>query len=706
MRTTGIVGISEPGRFLTRPGLALTISILFFLTGAAGSFAQKNPKLPNSFRDWLERDVTYIITRDEREQFLQLTTDDARDQFIERFWQVRNPDPGSATNSYREEIYRRIAVANARFGVGSGAEGWRSDRGRTYITLGEPQQKQVYRNSANLYPIEIWFYANVNPSLPRAFYVMFYQREGSGDYRFYSPYTDGPDKLVTGVEAINSVSAALRVIRTSTGPEVARISLSLLSDEPVDPNGRPSLESDLLLSEIKGLANLPQNRADIAQRYSLRENVKSRLLLEGNNLDVVTFPVHDSRGLARLDYAIRLRHPTNLAVTDEQDGRYRYSAEVRVIVFTADNKPVFTQQKTVTDILSKKDLDRFKEKSFGYLGTLPLPPGAYRLDIQFTDWSAKNAYHTTREVTIPRAPQQGQIVPAILPFTSAEQVDPGLADLTPFALAGVKFTPAFTAAPTLSPGSSLQVMYQIWAQPQNPQTYSGRVLEVEYALGKPAAAGGIVRLKDELPMEQFDLAGNMVNGKKLPLEQQTTGNYVLTLSLNERGNNQRVFATTNFRVLDGGASPEPADILEPGLAEEAETGIFDQQRAQCHLALGQTNDARVWFRRALQLNHANDLARSRLVDAYFSQKDYAAVVSLYKDAGITDSTDSPTILRIAESLRQKGDTPAAIAMLEKVLDARPHENALYLALAQSYRESGNGAKATEVARKAQAVVAQ
>src|SRR5438477_8782080 len=222
MRTTAIVGISERRKLLARPGLTLTISIFLLLTGAVGSFAQKNPKLPKNFRDWLERDVTYIITREERDEFLRLPTDESRDKFIEQFWEIRNPDPGSPTNSYKDETYRRIAFANARFGIGSGVEGWRTDRGRTYITLGEPQQKQVYRNSANLYPLEIWFYANPSPALPRAFYVVFYQREGSGDYRFYSPYIDGPDKLVTGVEGVNNKSAALKMIRDSVGPEVVR----------------------------------------------------------------------------------------------------------------------------------------------------------------------------------------------------------------------------------------------------------------------------------------------------------------------------------------------------------------------------------------------------------------------------------------------------------------------------------------------------
>src|SRR6202158_5961628 len=197
-------------------------------------------------------------------------------------------------------------------------EGWRTDRGRTYITLGPPQQKQVFRNSGNLYRIEICFYSGANPALPAFFYVMFYQREGSGDYRFYSPYTDGPDKLATGVEAINSRAAALKMIRDSAGPEVARISLPLLPDEPVDEaTGITSLESDILLNSIKNLPNMPANREEINRRRALRETVTSRIILEGRNLAIITFPARDSRGLTRLDYAVRVQKPRDLRMIPE-----------------------------------------------------------------------------------------------------------------------------------------------------------------------------------------------------------------------------------------------------------------------------------------------------------------------------------------------------------------------------------------------------
>ncbi len=264
---------------------------------------------------------------------------------------------------------------------GSGVEGWRTDRGRTYITLGEPQQKEVFRNAANLYPLEIWFYGGSTPSLPRAFYVLFYQRDGGGDYRYYSPYLDGPDKLVTGVEAINSPTTALHLILGSVGSEVAKISLSLLPDEPVDlSDPRPSLQSDILLQKIQGLANLPENRAEILRRRMSRESVSAHMIVQGRNLEIVTLPVRDSRGLTRLDYAIRLHNPSDLSLAVEDGGRYKYAVEVRIRVFSAENRLLFTQQKSVSDSIDKQRFDCHQGPCIWISGdfaasTWQVPPG-------------------------------------------------------------------------------------------------------------------------------------------------------------------------------------------------------------------------------------------------------------------------------------------------------------------------------------------
>ena len=89
-------------------------------------------------KKWLNKDVTYIISREEKKAFKQLTTDEERYQFIEQFWLRRDPNPDTIENETRDEHYRRIAYANERFS--SGQPGWMTDRGRIYITFGVPDQ--------------------------------------------------------------------------------------------------------------------------------------------------------------------------------------------------------------------------------------------------------------------------------------------------------------------------------------------------------------------------------------------------------------------------------------------------------------------------------------------------------------------------------------------------------------------------------------
>jgi tetratricopeptide (TPR) repeat protein len=298
------------------------------------------------------------------------------------------------------------------------------------------------------------------------------------------------------------------------------------------------------------------------------------------------------------------------------------------------------------------------------------------------------------------------VVPSVLPFLSAESADRGLADLMPFTVGGVQFTPASNSVPTLVQGTNLQVVYQIWAPASDPRENLGKKLDVEYAFGRPATPGSATKVKDEVSREQFDAAGSLVTGKKLSLDQQSSGSYILNVTVNNPENKHSGFGTMNFKVLDAPSGPEPWDVLEPGIAQDAENGILDQQRGLCYWAIGQFDEARVWFRRALQLDHSNDVARARLVDAYFSKKDYAAVVSLFSDAGVTETTDSETLLRVATSLEKRGSTAQAISVIEDALRSRPEEGPLYLALAQYYTEMGNLVKAADLTQKGKSLLTE
>ena len=126
-------------------------------------------ELDSQYKKWLNEDVVYIISPEERSSFLHLSTNEEREQFIEAFWQRRNPDPDSAENTFKEEHYRRIAYTNEHFS--SGIPGWKTDRGRIYIMWGPADEVQThpaggsYDRPANegggetsTYPFEDWRY--------------------------------------------------------------------------------------------------------------------------------------------------------------------------------------------------------------------------------------------------------------------------------------------------------------------------------------------------------------------------------------------------------------------------------------------------------------------------------------------------------------------------------------------------------------------
>jgi len=126
-------------------------------------------ELEKTYKKWLDQDVSYIITGEEREAFLKLSNDEERDQFIEQFWLRRDPTPDSIENEYKEEHYRRIAYANEHFAAG--IPGWKSDRGRIYIMYGPADEIEAHPSggtydrpieegggTTSTFPFENWRY--------------------------------------------------------------------------------------------------------------------------------------------------------------------------------------------------------------------------------------------------------------------------------------------------------------------------------------------------------------------------------------------------------------------------------------------------------------------------------------------------------------------------------------------------------------------
>ncbi|MBS1786760.1 MAG: GWxTD domain-containing protein [Acidobacteria bacterium] len=150
-------------------------------------------KLKSVYKRWVNEDVLWIITDEERKTFNSLKTDDEREQFIESFWLRRDPDPDTDVNEYREEYYQRIAYANEHFT--SGIPGWKTDRGRIYIMFGAPHEKESHPSggsydrpvwegggTTSTYPFEIWWYRYIE-GVGSDVEIEFVDPTGSGEYR-------------------------------------------------------------------------------------------------------------------------------------------------------------------------------------------------------------------------------------------------------------------------------------------------------------------------------------------------------------------------------------------------------------------------------------------------------------------------------------------------------------------------------------------
>src|SRR6266446_6819707 len=166
----------------------------------------QTPELKKAYKDWIEKDVAYIITDEERKAFKRLATDEEREQFIEAFWRRRDPVPDTEENEYREQYYERIAYANEHYT--SGIPGWKTDRGRIYITFGKPDEVETHPSGGNYerpsyegggstttYPFETWFYrylAGVGSGIE----IEFVDPTGSGEYRI-ARNPDEKDAMLT-----------------------------------------------------------------------------------------------------------------------------------------------------------------------------------------------------------------------------------------------------------------------------------------------------------------------------------------------------------------------------------------------------------------------------------------------------------------------------------------------------------------------------
>jgi GWxTD domain-containing protein len=161
---------------------------IFALSAVQAQETNGEKKLPKdcsqSYKNWYKKDVIYIITKNETDNFLKLETDEEREIFIENFWRRRDPDPNTEINEFRKEHYERFAFADENFA--SGIPGWRTDRGRIYIIFGKPDNiekgRGKFENLENVL-FEKWGYERVN-GIGKSFETIFVDPTETDEFRF------------------------------------------------------------------------------------------------------------------------------------------------------------------------------------------------------------------------------------------------------------------------------------------------------------------------------------------------------------------------------------------------------------------------------------------------------------------------------------------------------------------------------------------
>jgi len=172
----------------------LTVAALLLTTAMLLPAWHARQPEPTPWQKWLNQDVVYIISDQEKAAFEKLTTDDERQHFIEQFWERRNPAPGSAENKFKEEHYRRIAYANNHF-AHAPSPGWRTDRGRIYIKYGPPDEIDSHPSggpykrpdseggaTVSMPPFEDWLYRSIK-GVGTNVMMEFVDAKRSGDFR-------------------------------------------------------------------------------------------------------------------------------------------------------------------------------------------------------------------------------------------------------------------------------------------------------------------------------------------------------------------------------------------------------------------------------------------------------------------------------------------------------------------------------------------
>ena len=532
----------------------LAIALLALTFAVPSGLAQKNkndqgqdpsekqrnvkPELKKAYKDWLDKDVAYIITDEERKAFKKLETDDERERFIEEFWRRRDPDPDTDENEFREEYYERIAYANEHYA--SGIPGWKTDRGRIYITWGKPDEVETHPSggsynresyegggSTSTYPFERWFYRYL-PGVGSGVEIEFVDPTGSGEYRI-ARNPDEKDALLHVPGA--GLTLAEEMGLADKGDRIANIG----------GIGSPNYqrEADSPFSRLQLLADLSRPPAI---KYNDLASAVNTPIIEDNpltfDLRVDFFRQSDERVIT----AFTIQTDNHNLVFQDSGGLQQAQLNIFGKITHVSGRRAGVFEDPVITRATPQELTDAKDRKSAYQKAVALAPGRYRVDVIVRDIAsgATGVRHQGFEVPKydPAKLSTSTLILAVKLQGLGDQPAVGM-----FTIGNVKVIPNVSG--TYRRGSPIGVYMQIYNAGVDQTTLRPSV-DVEYAL-----------LKDgkEIGKQLEDWRGNSDSGQRLTLarlidsQSLIPGDYSLEVRVKDRVSGQALVQIGKFTVL-------------------------------------------------------------------------------------------------------------------------------------------------------------
>ncbi|MGH9782641.1 MAG: GWxTD domain-containing protein [Terriglobia bacterium] len=507
-------------------------------------------ELSGAFRKWLEEDVGYIITDEERTAFRRLSNDEEREQFIEQFWLRRNPDPESLANDYREEHYRRIAYTNQHFA--SGIPGWKTDRGRLYIMYGPPDEIEAHPSgghyqrpieegggSTSTFPFEQWRYRYIE-GVGQNIVLEFVDPTMTGEYRMTMDPAEKdallyvPGAGLSEMEAMGLSSKVDRFTRT----DGTRIPRRMIDGSP--GAGYASMHGTQF-DRLALFANI--NRPPVIKFKDLEElvstNIRFNLLPFQVRSDYVK--VTDDTVLAGLTVSLR-----NKDISFQNNSGVQH-ATVNIFgrITTLTRRVVQTFEDTIVLDIPDSLLESSLEKPAVYWKSLPLRPGLYRLSLALKDINNGNTGTMELRMEVPQFKEDELATSSLILADQIEKVPTKRVGLGPFVIGDTKVRPA--VGETFARDQKLGIYLQVYNMKPD-ETGNRPAATIQYSVLNLRNNQSVLEMEEEAGKLPEASPFQAVIEKLLPLSALEPGKYKLQIKVTDRVTKRTVSPSAEFIV--------------------------------------------------------------------------------------------------------------------------------------------------------------